>query len=150
MPIEVIDLRPIPTSSKNITFTQMDVMTGLSIKTSSLSCLHTIEHFGLGRYGDPINPQGHIQGFTNLVEALEPGGKFYISFPIGSKERVEFNAHRVFHPESIFTWPAVEKLELIDFSWVDDNGDFHPSSNPSEAFFSELNYGCGIYTFKRK
>jgi hypothetical protein len=149
MPIEVIDIRSIPNSSRNTTFTQMDFIRRLSIKTSSLSCLHSIDQFGLGRYGDPINPQRHIQGFINLVGGLEPGGKHYISYPIGSKERVEFNSHRVFDPKSIFTWPAVEKLELMDFSWVDDNCDFHPSSKPSEEFSAELNYVCGIYTFKR-
>jgi hypothetical protein len=30
----------------------------------SLSCLHALEHFGLGRYGDPIDPRGHEKGIT--------------------------------------------------------------------------------------
>jgi hypothetical protein len=149
MPIEILDIRPVPSSSKNISFTQQDVMKGLSIRTSSLSCLHTIEHFGLGRYGDPINPEGHIQGFINLVAAVERGGKFYISFPIGSKERVEFNAHRVFHPETIFSWPSSQSLRLLDFAWVDDSGSLHPNSSVSEAVSANLHYGCGIYTFEK-
>lgn len=147
MPIEILDIRPVPSSSKNISFTQQDVMNGLSIKSQSLSCLHTIEHFGLGRYGDPINPSGHLKGFANLVASVESNGKFYISFPIGSQERVEFNAHRVFHPESIFTWPSAESLALVDFAWVDDSGDLNPHSTVSEAVSANLTYGCGIYTF---
>lgn len=149
MPIEILDIRPVPSSSKNISFTQQDVMQGLTIRTSSLSCLHTIEHFGLGRYGDPIDPNGHLKGFKNLVTAVESGGNFYISFPISSRERVEFNAHRVFHPESILSWPGAEELKLIDFAFVDDSGDLHASSLIKDAVDSNLKYGCGIYTFAK-
>ena len=149
MPIEILDIRPIPSSSKNISFTQQDVMSGLTVSTPSLSCLHTLEHFGLGRYGDPIDPNGHLKGFQNLVNAVEPGGRFYISFPIGAMERVEFNAHRVFNPESIFSWPGSESLELADFSFVDDSGDFHTGKNVSDAAAMNLTFGCGIYTFNK-
>ena len=149
MPIEILDIRPTPSSSKNISFTQQDVMAGLTVRTPSLSCLHTLEHFGLGRYGDPIDPQGHLRGFENLVNAVDSGGIFYVSFPIGAKERVEFNAHRVFHPESIFAWPGAELLELVDFSFVDDAGDLHTEKNVSEAVSSNLTFGCGIYTFSK-
>lgn len=150
MPIEILDIRPVPSSSRNITFTQQDVMQGLTIKTRSLSCLHTIEHFGLGRYGDPLDPEGHLRGFKNLVNAVEPGGTFYISFPIGDKERVEFNAHRVFHPESILGWSGSENLELKDFAFVDDAGDLHPATSIGAAVKANLTYGCGIYTFVKR
>ena len=149
MPIEILDIRPTPSRSKNISFTQQDVMAGLTIRTGSLSCLHTLEHFGLGRYGDPIDPTGHLKGFQNLVEAVEPNGIFYLSFPISSNERVEFNAHRVFHPLSPLTWPGAESLVLHDFAFVDDSGDFFPNSNVEEAVARNLHYGCGIYTFKK-
>ena len=36
----------------------------------SLSCLHALEHFGLGRYGDPINPEGNIIGLENMIKIL--------------------------------------------------------------------------------
>jgi len=150
MPIEILDIRPVPSTSRNISFTQQDVMQGLTIKTRSLSCLHTIEHFGLGRYGDSINPEGHLRGFKNLVDAVEAGGILYISFPIGNKERVEFNAHRVFHPESIFQWPGSDSLELIDFAFVDDAGDLYSAAAVGDALEANLTYGCGIYTFIKK
>jgi hypothetical protein len=150
MPIEILDIRPVPTASRNISITQQDVMQGLTTKTRSLSCLHTIEHFGLGRYGDPLDPEGHLKGFKNLVEAVEPGGTFYISFPIGDKERIEFNAHRVFHPESILSWPGSERLELTDFAFVDDAGDLHPATSIGAALQAHLTYGCGIYSFVKR
>lgn len=149
MPIEILDIRPTPSTSKNITFTQQDVMSGLSVRTKSLSCLHTLEHFGLGRYGDPIDPRGHIIGFQNLVAAVEKKGIFYLSFPISSEERVEFNAHRVFHPSAPLSWPGAENLELIDFAFVDDEGDLHADSTIEAAIGQNLLYGCGIYTFQK-
>lgn len=150
MPVEVLDIRPVPSISPNISFTQQNVMNGLTIRTISLSCLHTIEHFGLGRYGDPIDPKGHLRGFKNLVDSVCQGGTLYISFPIADKERVEFNAHRVFHPESIFSWPASESLALKDFAFVDDSGSLHAATSVEEAIKAKLRFGCGIYTFSKK
>ena len=146
-PIEIIDIRNVDSKTENITFFQADLMYPSDVKTDSLSCLHTLEHFGLGRYGDPIDPDGHIKGFRNLVQMVDKGGTFYISFPIGSKERVEFNAHRVFNPLSILAWPGAEQLSLVDFAFVDDSGDLHTRATPNEANERKLNYGCGIYTF---
>jgi len=56
----------------------------------SISCLHAIEHFGLGRYGDQIDPRGHYEGFIILIELLETGGDLYLSFPIGLKNETHF------------------------------------------------------------
>lgn len=63
--------------------------------TDSISCLHALEHFGLGRYGDPLNPSGHLNGIESIYIVLKEGRRFYFSSPIGP-QRIEFNAHRVF------------------------------------------------------
>jgi hypothetical protein len=77
----------------------------------SLSCLHAIEHFGLGRYGDPVNPIGYQSGIVNMVQLLKSGGTFYLSTPIG-RERVEFNANWVFDPRSILRFAESKGLIL--------------------------------------
>ena len=68
--IEVIDIRPLEKSvHKNIIFRKDDFMnSNLKEQTDSVSCLHAVEHFGLGRYGDTIDCNGHIKGINNLVE----------------------------------------------------------------------------------
>ena len=71
--------------------------------TDSLSCLHTIEHFGLGRYGDPIDPAGYLKGLAQLKSMVAPGGMLYLSTPIGP-QRIEFNAHRIFSPATVISW----------------------------------------------
>tara|TARA_B100000212_G_C27352743_1_gene524427 strand:+ start:392 stop:1168 length:777 start_codon:yes stop_codon:yes gene_type:complete len=149
--IEVIDIRPLEKSChQNIKFVQADMMNPQkALKTDSLSCLHAIEHFGLGRYNDPIDIDGHMKGISNLVSMLEDNGILYISFPIGKKDEVHFNAHRVFHPKSIFKNNSIRsKMELIRFDYVDDQGDLHLKST-IENTLGKLNYGCGIYTLKK-
>jgi hypothetical protein len=148
--IDVIDIRPLkPSIHKNINFKQLDIMTDVSSVglTDSLSCLHTIEHFGLGRYGDQINPNGHFIGFNNMISLLDHGGMLYISFPINSlKTKTYFNAHRVFHYLDILSWKGVEQLKLLRFDMIDDAGDLNLDVDLYMVSL-ELEYGCGIYTF---
>ena len=116
--ITVIDIRPSIGKSHNITFVQQDFMSELDksliSSTDSLSCLHAMEHFGLGRYGDPLNYDGYIIGIENFYKVLKKNGKLYFSVPIGNPQRIEFHAHRVFSPKylvDIFS----KNLKLIIF-----------------------------------
>lgn len=150
--IEVVDIRALPASPHpSIVFLQRDLTAPLEGELAdSISCLHAIEHFGLGRYGDPIKVDGHLKGLENLIQMLEPGGTLYISFPIGAQDRVEFNAHRVFAPGSILTWDCVKQsMVLKRFDYVDDIGDLHVDAEIG-AVPVGTRYGCGIYTFVKK
>jgi hypothetical protein len=149
--IEVLDIRPQPESShKNIQYIKADLMTTQNFKkTDSLSCLHAIEHFGMGRYGDKIDVEGHIKGINNLVNLVHDGGLLYISFPIGFADQVHFNAHRVFHPHTILSVDSIAReMVLLRFDYVDDNGDLHQDVSIDDAI-DTVKYGCGIYTFKK-
>lgn len=149
--IEVFDIRALDESRHaNIKFVQKDLMNHNDANISdSVSCLHAIEHFGLGRYGDPIDPEGHLKGVLNIVRMVEKDGTLYISFPIGFNDAVHFNAHRVFHPMSIFGWEGVKDvLELQRFDWVDATGEINMNAKVEDAV-DAVKYGCGIYTFKK-
>lgn len=149
--IEVVDVRPLQHSEhENIKFRQADLMnTQFLGKTDSISCLHAIEHFGLGRYGDKIDINGHIKGITNLVSLISSNGRLYISFPIGQKDEVYFNAHRVFKVNTIFEHPSIKKyMKLVRFDYVDDDGDLHLNSKIVDVKV-ETKFGCGIYTFQK-
>lgn len=151
-PIEIIDVRQLDsTGHENIRFKQMDLMNSEAVEPAicdSLSCLHAIEHFGLGRYGDPVNPSGHFSGFRSLLKMLKPSGILYISFPISDADEVHFNAHRIFRPDSILQWPTDFKIDLLSFSFVDDEGRLHKEV-PISAVPKGLKYGCGIYTLRK-
>lgn len=150
--IEVIDIRPLNLKEyKNIKFIQKDFMQPIDIgKTDSLSCLHAIEHFGLGRYSDPIDVDGHIKGLINLIKLVEKGGNFYLSCPIAKKEKICFNAHRIFDPLKILKLKCVnESLFLESFDFIDDKGKLLQNINPKDIPIN-TEYGCGIFSFIKK
>ena len=149
--MEVVDIRPLERSKhENIKFIQADLMNTQDLgETDSLSCLHAIEHFGLGRYGDKIDVNGHINGFNNIIKMLSSSGKLYVSFPIGKRNEVHFNAHRIFHPEDIFKWSESSNDIIFErFDFVDDKGKLHLDKDFKKDCL-DLVYGCGIYTFRK-
>ena len=111
----------------------------------SLSSLHVIEHIGLGRYGDPLNPQGSQHAAKELARVLSPGGKLYVSIPVG-RERIQFNAHRVFNPSTVRDMFA--ELKLISFGLIDDNGSLIQTADFSSAATCE--YGCGLFEMTKE
>jgi hypothetical protein len=159
--IEVLDVRPITGTIPGVTFRQADLMDETSLPQGastggycdSLSCLHALEHFGLGRYGDPINPQGYRQGLENMAKLLSPGGLFYLSTPIG-KERVEFNANWVFDPRTLLKIATAAGLVLKELTIFDP---FNPDLGLQRYDFDEVtlsclasqNYNLGLFTFTK-
>lgn len=152
--IEVMDIRQQESKSPNIIFKQGDLMqlpANMIEAYPSISTLHAIEHFGLGRYGDPIDYQGHLKAIRNITKILQKDGILYFSVPIGP-QRIEFNAHRVFsiaYLLDIFK----DEFELNSFSFVDDKGDFHQEIDLTEEKIKNCcgcNFGCGIFELTKK
>lgn len=152
--IEVIDIRPLDIRLPNITFRQADLMRlpdVLRESADSVSCLHALEHFGLGRYGDPLDADGHSKGFENLAAMVEPGGRLYLSVPIGP-QRFEFNAHRVFAIRTLLDMSA-PRFDLEHFSYVDDRGDMHRDVPITEELLrtnAGCIWGCGILVLRKR
>lgn len=147
--VEVLDVRPMTSQVSGMSFRQADLMQIESVPEAicdSVSCLHALEHFGLGRYGDPIDPEGHIKGLKALTKLLKPGGTLLLSVPIG-KERVEFNGHRVFSPDTILLLTKSE-FDLISFSYINDAEKLYENCSVKESH--SLLYGCGLFELKKK
>ena len=149
--IKVVDIRALNSNIDNLEFIQADLMSELPHElieaSDSVSCLHTIEHFGLGRYGDPINANGHLIGFYNLISILRPKGLLYFSTPIGP-QRIEFNAHRVFSISYLINKMFAGFVTIKSFSYVDDHGNFHKHVDLNEELINTnfgCTYGCGIF-----
>ncbi len=151
--IDVFDIRTLKNDILNVNFIQADLMQPqkeLIECTDSLSCLHTIEHFGLGRYGDQIDLDGHIKGLDNMYKILKKGGLFYFSTQIGHNT-IAFNAHRIFSISYLLNL-FQEKYEIISFSFIDDKDKFHTDVTLSEDLINNnlgCKMGCGIFVLKK-
>jgi len=151
--IEVFDRRPIKSEVQNIIFRQDDLMDPVSDLVDycdSLSCLHALEHFGLGRYGDEIDAEGYVKGFQSLTQMLTKGGTLYLSLPIG-RERIEFNGQRVFSIKRVHGLFR-DHFQLQAFSYVDDAGDLHEGVDTIEKGMNDdfgLQFGCGIFELSK-
>jgi Caenorhabditis protein of unknown function, DUF268 len=110
----------------------------------SLSCLHVAEHIGLGRYGDPIDPAGTRRAATELQRVLAANGQLLFSGPVG-RPRTCFNAHRIHAPQDVVS--MFPELELVEFSGVDDGGDFRRHRQLEDL--SDQSYACGLFRFVR-
>jgi len=152
--VEIFDIRPVTSQIPGVIFKQADLMNpteSLAGYCDSLSCLHALEHFGLGRYGDPINPGGYAAGLANMAGILRSGGLFYLSVPIG-QERVEFNAHRIFEPLSLVRLAAANGLMLREFAWIGSSRTLVRSDSPESDMtaLGKLQYALGIFTFAKQ
>lgn len=146
VPTEFVDYRPLSAELKGLECSAGD-LTGLAREDASipsLSCLHVVEHVGLGRYGDPVDPEGSRKALAELQRVVAPGGWLYLSVPVG-RERVCFNAHRVFDPETIVS--ALSDLTLREFSLVDDRCAYRQYLDLADGKSQE--YGCGLFVFEK-
>jgi hypothetical protein len=61
--------------------------TGLSISS--------FEHDGLGRYGDPLNPEADLEAMNKMKKVIKKEGILFLSVPVG-KDLLVWNAHRIY------------------------------------------------------
>ncbi|KAK6023888.1 hypothetical protein OSTOST_10311 [Ostertagia ostertagi] len=145
-PLRFLDYRPAAIKLANLECGRADLL-ALDLpdgSVPSLSCMHVVEHIGLGRYGDPINFHGADIAMRQLQRVLAPGGLLYFVVPVG-QPTVVFNAHRVFRASDIAA--TFDGLELLEFSLVNDDGSF-TEHVPLQAADPQR-YACGCFLFKK-
>lgn len=111
----------------------------------SLSCMHTVEHIGLGRYGDPINPMADRKAMAELRRITAPGGHLLLVVPVG-EPRIIFNAHRIYSYGMIMD--SFAGFTLKEFALVPDDpavGGLIRHASPAMA--DQQRYGCGCFWF---
>jgi SAM-dependent methyltransferase len=111
----------------------------------SLSCMHVIEHVGLGRYGDEIDPNGDRKAAKELARVLAPGGDFLFVAPVG-KPRIEFNAHRIYSYRMVLDlFPG---LEVVETALLPGAGGGLVENAGAEEMDRE-EYGCGCFWLRK-
>lgn len=150
IPLKVIDVRPFPIQIEEME-TIVDDATELkefaNDSIESLSAVSSLEHFGLGRYGDAIDPEACFRCFHNIQKKMRGGGKLYITVPIG-RERCCFNAHRVFNPRTILN--EFDEMKLIEFSYIFD-GNLYRNANLNQFDNYKDDSICdGLFLFEKR
>lgn len=149
VPVDYYDYRPAPLNLSGLTSKAGDLhaLPFADNSVPSLSCMHTIEHVGLGRYGDPIDYDGDLKAIRELVRVLAPGGSILFVTPVG-KPRLMFNAHRIYSYEHIIE--AFAGLTLKEFSLVPDDFKTHGLiTNADPALVKDQTYACGCFWFTK-
>jgi SAM-dependent methyltransferase len=113
----------------------------------SLSCMHVVEHIGLGRYGDQLDPEGDIKAMRELQRVLKSGGYLLFVVPVGVP-RIMFNAHRIYGYNQIIE--AFDQLSLLEFSLIRELGREAPIAGATAEQVASERYGCGCFLFQRK
>ena len=147
IPVEYYDYRPANLKLSNLSSGHCD-LTGLNFHSNSiqsLSCMHTIEHVGLGRYGDKLDPSGDLKAMAELKRVVKNGGDLLFVVPVGRVAKIQFNAHRVYTYEQIVK--IFEGFDLLDFSLVTDSGEFINNATIKDA--DSQVFGCGCFWFRK-
>ncbi len=149
VPVHFYDYRPAELNLSNLTSGRADLL-ALPFddrSMTSLSCMQVVEHIGLGRYGDPLDPNGDIKAMRELQRVLAVGGNLLFVVPVG-RPRILFNAHRIYASRQIME--QFSDLVLEQFALVPDreeDGGLIVGASP--AFADQQEYGCGCFWFRR-
>jgi hypothetical protein len=147
VPMEFYDYRPAAISLPGLACGRADLK-GLPFDSGSiesLSCMHVVEHIGLARYGDPLDPKGDLKAMAELCRVLAAGGNLLFVVPVGGVARIQYNAHRIYTYGQIVDHFDRSSLRLADFALVTDLGGFVPGAGERDA--GAQRYGCGCFHF---
>lgn len=150
IPTRFYDYRPLSIDLPNLQ-TEKANLTALSFSDNSilsLSSMHVVEHIGLGRYGDPIDPDGDLKAINELTRVLAVGGDLLFVVPVGSP-KIMFNAHRIYSYDQILD--CFKDLYLQEFALIED----HAAAtgfviNPDRHTIAKQTYACGCFWFNKR
>lgn len=145
IPMEYYDIRPLNTAIPNLKTGVAD-LTRLPFPDEhfeSVSCLHTAEHVGMGRYGDELDVNGDLKAAKELCRVVKKGGQLIIVLPVGNP-RVCFNAHRIYsYQQVIDMFPGFELKEFTLF----DPPQYIVNANPERV--KGITEGAGCFWFTK-
>jgi len=118
VPTTMVDLRPLSVPLDSLEFIEGSILDLPFADQSleSISSLCVVEHIGLGRYGDELDPDGSEKAIAELVRVVASGGRLYLSVPVSREYVVAFNEARSFPRDYILE--QVAPLELVEEHYI--------------------------------
>lgn len=148
--VKFFDFRPANIILDNLEVSRAD-LTCLVFKDNSvdsLSCMHVVEHIGLGRYGDPIDPKGDLNAISELNRVISHGGSLLFVVPVGIK-KIAFNAHRIYSYKQVLSY--FPNFILKEFVLIPDNAlEKGIIYNATEELVDKQKWGCGCFWLIKK
>jgi SAM-dependent methyltransferase len=149
VPIDFYEWRPTELGLSNLRSLHADLMK-LPFETgsvTSLSCMHTLEHVGIGRYGDPVDVDGDLKAIAELKRVIAPGGDLLIVVPMG-RGRIRYNADRVYDYKGFREY--FSEFEVKEFAFImAAPGGGRLIRNATEADVAKDDSGCGCFWFRK-
>lgn len=148
VPIEFYEYRPVTLALSNLKSGSAD-LTSLPFadkSVESLSCMHVVEHIGLGRYGDNFDPKGDLKAMSELQRVT--GKTLLFVVPVG-KPLIMFNAHRIYSFDQVVS--NFKELRLKEFALIpEDSSNGEIIYNPPISSVEKEKYACGCFWFERE
>lgn len=94
---------------------------GILPKYDAILSYSSLEHSGLGRYGDALNPWGDILSLARCWCVAQDNALLLLGVPVGP-DAVEFNAHRIY---------GNVRMPLLTTNWKAIDGTTDYEANPS-------------------
>ena len=80
--------------------------------------ISSFEHDGLGRYGDPLSPNGDLRAMDDMKKILKPNGILFLAVPTGL-DKIVWNAHRIYGNKRLKL--LIKNWEVIGSVGFDEN-----------------------------
>lgn len=151
IPVKYYDYRPADLKLDNLSSDSANLLSLPFSDASipSLSCMHVVEHVGLGRYGDPLDPDGDLKAIAELRRVLAPGGLLLFVVPVGGVSKIMFNAHRIYRYDQVIDY--FSDLELKEFVLIPERPEYGGLvRNPPQELINVQSYGCGCFRFRKR
>jgi len=98
-------------------------------KFDAVVSISSVEHSGLGRYGDAINPWGDRQAIARAWCMTKKQGNLVLNVPFNQQDALIYNAHRIYGPVQLphllANWKQI---------WKSNTPPRDPYSNPVWVF----------------
>jgi SAM-dependent methyltransferase len=131
--VVVVDYNPLICDHPLVTALSHDQLHARAERFDAAFSYSSFEHDGLGRYGDPLNPNGDLEAMRNASQFLKGDGLLFFSVPLGH-DCLLWNAFRIY---------GEKRLPLLLRDWNLRDAYYHPNLekyrvHPDDMFSQSL------------